>query len=346
MKKILLFNLLISLVCSQTWADYLTPAIDLTIQVRNGYDSNVLRLSDLEQDRAAIDSRILGAMTTFDAYYYRFGVKLTANYRLRQPDHSLSLRLSPGYTMYMNSPEKQYSTFTFELDYSWGAYRHLKFKVHHLNNYHLREYIDRDVSASMLEVCNFSDADHSVLFSFPVARRTWLSFSGGYLQRYYILPFTEFDLDIVYAGFRFSRTWSRLLGLAFELKSGFADNISQGGTARSSSMDRSYRFVEMFMPVRLIKSPFGLDELGTGLRCEWRAYLVENPNDPLHSGRYHQDWKLDLWVKKVITDGLTIKLNIRYRIRKSESEYTWVSDLKSFNQFKTWLDLDWQPSWF
>ncbi|NQT97133.1 MAG: hypothetical protein HQ562_05265 [Candidatus Marinimicrobia bacterium] len=348
MKKIFFLSLCITAVYSQSLVDYLIPARDWSFQFRNGYDSNVLRLSVLEQERAATNLRILGAMSTFDSYFYRIGGSVTANYRLQGRDRALTLNFSPGLTHYVHSPEKHYTTLAFDIDYSWGAYRHLKFRINRLNNFHLREYIDRDVAAATLEICNFSDANHSLIFSFPVARRTWLTFSGGYLQRYYQLPFTEFDLDIYHSAFRFSRTWRHLLSLALEIKTGYANNITLGRTARSSAMDRSYRFFEFYGPLRLRQLLPGLDEIGTALRCEWRYYQVENPDDPLHSGRNHQDLKLDVWIKRTVFEGLTIKLNLRYRVRDTSSDYEWVSDLKSFHQLQTWLDLNWQPdfNWY
>jgi len=342
-KLILLLSLTFSVTFGADLFDYLIPTFNGSINIRNGYDSNVLRLSQQEQQETAVDPRSLGSMSTFDSHYWRIGGSINANYRLSGRNQSLTFRWTPGYTNYTHSPEKKYSSSSFEVDYSWGSYRHLKFKITRLNDYHLRTYVNRDISSSLLANCNFSDADHSLQVTLPAIRRSYFAILSGFLQRYYELPFTEFDLNIYYGGIRFSQSLNRWLRYSAELKSGQADNISFKNTAQASQMDRSYRFIEFYFPVRMKNLIPYINETGISWRGENRYYLFEDISDPLHSGRSHFDLKTDVWLKKDISDNLAISWKLRYRFRNTRSDFDWVQELKSFTQIQTWFDLTWQP---
>ena len=84
-----------------------------------------------------------------------------------------------------------------------------------------------------------------------------------------------------------------------------------------------------------------MNELGVSLRSETRVYEAEDPDDPLHAGRNHVDSKYDIWVKKNLSEILTVTVSGRYRIRKTESAYDWVTDLKSFYQLQFWCKMEW-----
>ena len=52
--------ILLSNLWGQTWIDYLRSPVKWTVRLTNGYDNNVLRLSPIEKDNAALNQTILG----------------------------------------------------------------------------------------------------------------------------------------------------------------------------------------------------------------------------------------------------------------------------------------------
>ena len=52
--------ILLSILWGQTWTDYLRSPVKWTVGFTNGYDNNVLRLSAIEKDDAALNQTILG----------------------------------------------------------------------------------------------------------------------------------------------------------------------------------------------------------------------------------------------------------------------------------------------
>ena len=63
--------------------------------------------------------------------------------------------------------------------------------------------------------------------------------------------------------------------------------------------------------------------------------------DPLHSGRSHEEVKWDIWGEKELSENLTLKGSLRYRIRTTNSQFEWVSELKTFDQVQAWVTLEW-----
>ncbi len=323
------------------------PVSSWDVHIRSGYDSNVLRLSFVDQEDAAIDRDLLGRMETFDSAFLRVGGSVDFLRRFQKENQILRQKVSLNATSYLQSPDRKYLSGGWSLDYSWGPYRHLKLKMSLLNRYYLRDYLNRDVSADQQAACYFTDLDHQLALSLPVAWRTWFQIDVGQLQRYYPDPFAEFSLDIRYLGIQLSRDFSRKLRLSTYIRFNWANNITFQQTARASDLDRSYNSMDMEVPLRLRLKRSVIREIGFSQKTEWRYYEAENFQDPLHAGRSHVDTQWNTWLKGHLADNLTIKLNLRYRIRKTDSEFSWVRDLKSFHQFQTWIEItrDFEPGW-
>ena len=64
--------------------------------------------------------------------------------------------------------------------------------------------------------------------------------------------------------------------------------------------------------------------------------------DPLHSGRSHKDKKIDFWAEYNFSEQFLIKSSLRYRVRETESQFDWVSELKTFNQWQAWISIEWK----
>lgn len=323
------------------------PVSSWNLSFRSGYDSNVLRLSPVEQDQSATERSLLGRMNTFDSVYLRLGGSVVSEFRLAGNERTIRQNISLYRTTYIQSSDRAYTSGKWSLDYSWGPYRHARLKIGLLKDYYLRDYLNRDRSAIDQAACLFTDLDHQASLSFPVALRTWVQADAGLLQRYYSDPFAEFSLDIRYAGFRFSRDFRRRARVSATLRYLQAKNITYGQTARASDFDRSYRSLEMTLPFRMKIRDALIEEIGFSQKTEWRYYLVENYSDPLHSGRSHRDEQWNLWGKSRISENLTLKLNLRYRSRRTDSEFVWVRELKSFHQIQTWIEItrDFEAGW-
>lgn len=341
MRLLFISSFLIGLGNAQGLSSYFNTPVYVHLKMTNGYDSNVLRLSDGEKSSAAIEKEVLGLMETFDSHYLRgeFSGRSVINISRRK---NLTLSGRAALIRYSHNPDKKYTSGKFEMKYRWGPYRSIKYSVRDLSNFYLRDYINKDVSSDGSIACLFSDRDQQVAVSYPVGRRKWVSLTGGYLQRYYNGEFSEFNSDIVYQKGRFSWKTPWNITLSAEVEAGKADNITFGETARSSALDRSYNYTQCYIPVKSSGSVWIFDEIGAAYRQENRMYIAESFDDPLHSGRAHTDRKLDAWVKKDIAETFSVKIMLRNRNRITHSEYSWVEGLKSFRQVQVWMEIGWR----
>ncbi|MBT3217000.1 MAG: hypothetical protein HOD97_05840 [Candidatus Marinimicrobia bacterium] len=325
----------------QAQATILNTPIYFNIKLTNGYDSNVLRFSSGEQESAAVEPDLMGGMSTFDSHYLR-GELLGKSIFNFSRKRNITFSGRAALIRYSHSQEKQYTSGKIELKYSWGPYRSFKYSIRDLSDYYLRDYVNKDVTNTQFIACMFSDRDQQIALSYPIVRRTWISLAGGYLQRYFNGDFSEFDLDILYQKGRISWKTPWNLTMSIEGEIGKADNITFGETARASDLDRSYQYSQFYFPLKSSTSLWLLDELGGAFRQEIRQYAAESLDDPLHSGRAHTDRKLDIWMKKNISESLSVKLMVRNRERITHSNYSWVQKLKSFRQVQVWVEIGWR----
>ncbi|RMF10813.1 MAG: hypothetical protein D6762_00730 [Candidatus Neomarinimicrobiota bacterium] len=310
-----------------------------SLQFRTGYDSNVLRLSTVEQNSPLSVTKILGNQSTFDSEYLRLGGRLNWQRRFRADDTVLRQAVYAYWTDYVHAPARGYPSIGWTGDFSWGPYRHVRGRVTWLNHYYLRRYIDRDQTLDQRVGCYFSDLDHRLEMTQPVMRRTWISSGVGFLQRYYSVPFTEFDLDITYGSFGLHRDWGRSYRTALNLTYGWAKNRGLHQTARASRLDRSYHYVEGDLPLLWRRPARHIREIGLSVRQEWRYYMAESSEDVLHSGRSHTDTQGNAWVRVNLAPDWSLKIQGRVRYRQTHSRYARVEDLKSFHQVLTWVEI-------
>ena len=316
-----------------------TP-LKISIGYHGGYDSNVLRFSQMEIENSSNNKEAMGGANSFDSYINKINTRLEKTiFQLGNKEMSISSSLN--LSNYIHNSNKDYWSGNVIATYKWGSYKNIKYIARHLNRYYLRHYIDRDVSTNSLRPCYFSDQDQLVSISMPFRNRMWYSFGFGYLQRYYDNPFTEFDLDIYYTRIRLNKRIKKFGTVSLQLDRISADNISFNKTAVLSNFDRSYEGLEWYLPIKIDKNLSYFDQMGLSLRQEIRVYEAEALDDALHSGRDHKDIKIDLWINKKIGDELEVTFSSRFRQRDTESSYDWVSDLKSFNQMQIWCKIKW-----
>ena len=330
-----------SILCGQSWIDYLHSPIKWTVGLTNGYDNNVLKLSSVEKKDAALEGDILGGADTFDSHYTRFSMSGLKKIQLAERKKQIQFYAKGNISNYTQNKNRRYWSGNLKATYRWGSYRKLEYSIRHLDSYYIRHYIDRDVSTDELASCSFTDREQRILVSYPIKRRLWTSGFVSYTQRYFDKPFTEFDLDIVTTSMKISKKFRGFGTIAIEGKYGIADNITFGKTAKASDLDRSYTHVEWFVPISYNQNFFGFDNVGFSMRRDIRIYGAETLADPLHSGRSHEEVKWDVWGEKNLSENLTLKGSLRYRIRTTNSQFEWVSELKTFDQVQAWVILEW-----
>ena len=130
--------------------------------------------------------------------------------------------------------------------------------------------------------------------------------------------------------------------IATAFKYGDANNITYGRTAKASVLDRSYKNFEWYMPFTYNKD-FGIfNKVGFSIRQDFRSYVAEAVGDPLHNGRNHIDSKINFWGEYRFNEKILVKTSLRYRNRKTESQFDWVSELKTFHQWQAWVSIEWK----
>ena len=316
-----------------------TP-LNISIGYHGGYDSNVLRFSQMEIENASNNEDTMGGTNTFDSYINKINTRLEKT--IFQLDKK-EMRIASSFNLsnYIHNSNKNYWSGNIIATYKWGSYKNIKYIARHLNSYYLRHYIDRDISTNNLRPCYFSDQDQLASVTLPFMNRMWYSFGFGYLQRYYDNPFTEFDLDIYYTRFRLNKRIKKFGVVSLQIDRISANNISYKKTAVSSNFNRSYEGFEWYLPIKLDKKLSYFNQVGLSLRQEIRVYEAEALDDALHSGRDHKDLKINLWISKKISNDIEVTFSSRFRQRDTESSYDWVSDLKSFKQMQMWCKIKW-----
>ena len=317
-----------------------TP-IEYGFSFSSGYDDNVMRLSLKEVSEVSSNPDIMGGAKKLDSFTSKIGL-FSKKSLWQWGKKELVLKGNIHWADYYHSQYKKYWSGGLDIIYKWGSYKNVKYTLRHLDDFYLRHYINRDISNTEASPCLFSDQNQKITITYLVHKPYWANLSIGYLQRYYKIPFTEFDLDIIYFKSKISRKIKNIGSISFQIENGFAKSKSHLREYRPSSFNRSYEMMEWFLPLAIRPKNIFFKEFGLSIRQENRRYMAEELNDPLHSGRDHLDTKYDIWFKKKINETVSATLSNRFRTRKTNSKYDWVSDLKSFDQFQVWIKIEWE----
>ena len=331
--KILCFLSILTVILGRTPYEY-------SLSFSGGYDDNAMRFSANELKEAILNNALMGGSSTFDSYITRFSFSGKKSFILAE-DQRFNLKSFYRLSNYGNIPDKKYWSGGFEASYKWGSYKLIKYSLRHLDRFYLRHYANKDIGSEQYFSCSFTDRDQSFTLTQPLLRRWWANIGGGFLQRYYSRPFTEFDLNILYLNIKINHKFKNLGRISLQLKHGFAKNKTDQILLRPSSFNRSYKTYEWYFPIIITSKMPVFNKLGFSARIEKRVYDAEDPNDPLHSGRSHLDSKYDFWMEKDIGDFMSLKLTTRFRNRITDSQYEWVKDLKSYDQVQYWFTLKW-----
>ena len=307
----------------------------LTTSMRFGYDSNLLNLSDSEKSRDDVNL-ILQNADTFDSAFLRSDLMIKYIPRIIG-NHKTKFILNVAQTKYHQNSDKSYNSFSLSATQHCKSYHWLKFRYSFLPSFYIRPYHDIDTFSTDFSSCEFSSEDIRMVYSVPVYDKTSIKIRLGKSKLYYNKHFTEFDTDITNFRATLSLYKFKPIKLVFWGELGFGDNISYLSGIASTEFDRSYEYNQFGGDVEWSPKSI-IESVGLSIIVHQRYYLTEDEDDPLHSGRKHEDTKTKVWIKKDVTNKLELNLSVLHRRKTTFSKFSWIQDLKSYNKFEIWLE--------
>ncbi|MBT3229299.1 MAG: hypothetical protein HN355_09475, partial [Candidatus Marinimicrobia bacterium] len=97
------------------------------------------------------------------------------------------------------------------------------------------------------------------------------------------------------------------------------------------ALDRSYKYLNI-RPSLTIRLP-GNHRLRLAARFDQRAYDSEQNDDPLHAGRYQDEYRFDFSILPKLDGPFIVEPFAGYRERSVDSSDPKVRDLKSFSRY-------------
>ena len=305
---------------------YFTPSITL------GYDSNFLRLSEIDKTDASTELSILGDSKTFDSEIIRPELKFQYSPVL-SAKHETNFIINLASVVFNQSKNKSYSSYGVRFEQHLGPYQWIKIGYSLQPELLLRYYKDHDIISTQLLPCTFSNETIYISYTYPIIKKTWLRLKGKKNNQYYNKHFTEFDTDIFSAELRLTTSYFRKNKFTLFFENGIGKNISYNSGLLTTGLDRSNKYIQfgglwVYYPSKFLKS------VVLYFTDNQRTYLGEDIHDPLHGGREHEDIQVQIRLKKELTPNFDIELRSKFRTRKVFSEFEWVEELKSFNRYE------------
>jgi len=337
---LLISLLIIQPVESQSLLDRMRVPIYVKPSVTIGYDNNILRFSSTEIGETVPNDPAMGDAETFDSEIIYPSIEILYSPFLSM-EHETNIRMSFGSTQYGQSKNKSYSSLSFRLEHHLGSYQWLKAGYSLQPDLYLRPYRDADTISKLPVACSFANETIFLSYSHPLTQRIWMTMKGRRTNQYYESDFTEFDTEITAGYVRFSVKPLSRLQASMWWENGEGENTTYGDGFSATSFDRSYHFNRMGAKIEWkINKPS--IRIGLSSDNESRRYGTESVDDPLHSGRSHGDFRYKLQLEKEFINGVTVEGEIRYRERIADSEFEWVTELKSFRKTEFWLTFSYE----
>lgn len=337
---LLISLLVVNASASQSFLERLRVPIYVKPSLVIGYDTNMLRLSSTEMEETVLVDAALGDTETFDSEIIYPQIEF-----LYSPvisfEHETNIRISYGRAQYGQSNDKSYSSFSFRIEHHLGSYQWLKAGYSLQPDLYLRPYRDTDSISKLPNPCSFANETIFLSYSLPLARRVWVMVKGKRTSQYYVSNFTEFDTEVTAGYIRLGMKPLSWLQASIWWENGDGENTTFRDGFAATSLDRSYHHtrtgakIEWTLKQRSMKVNFSIDHKN-------RRYKTESAEDPLHSGRSHDDFRYKLQLEKEFINGVVVKGDVRFRERVTDSEFDWVSELKSFRKTEFWLTFSYE----
>ena len=230
--RLCIFFLLGSILFPQSLINRFRVPLYFNLQSGLGYDSNYLKLSNLEQDKVSYYPALLGDSESVSSLILRNTFKVKYSPYLME-GHETRIQFKINYNKYFESANKSYSSFGVYFAQHLGKYEWVKLSYSFLPQYYLRDYRDRDdliINANTdhyLTSCYFSQGSTTLKYSnWLFVKRTWLEGIINYKTQYYNPEFTEFDLNLFSVGVQFHSRYFRKYSLKLGGTHTVANNIT------------------------------------------------------------------------------------------------------------------------
>lgn len=332
--KILLFTFISTLFC-QEFLDRLIVPIYYQANIATGYDSNIFSYSKRDLEKKEIGSNSLGEIKYFDSDYYRPNFKLIYSPILLD-EYETNFVFDFKTKVYRTFSSKNMVSFATKFEIKFGSYHWLKLGYSFSPENYLRRFQDLDVFSDEYFDCTYSRSRGFLSYSVLLTKKTWSRITWEISDYFYNEHFTEFDTRVHEFNWYFSHKWKKNIRYGLNIGMGDGTNISYADGLISTVHNRSFRSGN----VKLSRSQYNLeilniDKIYFSLSTDYRFFLSESINDPLHSGRSHYEYQFYSSITKKINSKVSINGFVKLRKRHTISQFEWVQGLKTFSKFET-----------
>ncbi len=324
---VLMIGLVFGQLQAQSFIQSLAAPVFYEIGLQPGFQSNPLNLSDLEIEKAAGDPRYLDGINYSSSNVTSLYGKLNWSPRFYK-GRKTRFRSQIFYHYYHDIQERSYQSFSFSVKQSLGNYRYLSGGYWILPKYYLRNYLIKDQATlrSTRQNCSFGTDRLWLGFEHRLSRKNRLEYRLNVRREIYQAPFAHYDMQLQELGLKLKIDQFKVAALVLDLQYGMAENDNQ-----IDQRDRSYNYLNIRPTLTLtLTKKYRLRLAG---RYDQRAYGSEQLDDPLHAGRYQEEFRLDLSFLPKMPNKLVLEPFAGYRERRVDSSDPLVRELKSFSRY-------------
>jgi len=312
---------------SQSLSSRLVAPVFYEIGVSPSFQSNPLNLSSVELKKAATDAEYLGGITNSSSKVITLSANIIYAPRLFA-GRKTQLNSTMNSHFYLDIRQRNYQTYSVDITQSLGKYRFFNIGYWFLPEYYLRNYLFKNpgTQISSREVCNFGSNRVWLGLEHRLSRKNRVEYQLNVRNEIYQAPFSHFDLHMLEGGLIFRIGQFDALSITANLQYGVAENDN-----RIDDLDRSYEYFNIH-PTFTFSLP-GKHKLRLATRYDQRAYHSEQADDPLHSGRFQEEFRVDATFLPNLSGKLIVEPFVGYRKRQVDSIDPAVRDLKSFSRY-------------
>gem|GEM_PF-387046 len=326
-RGLLILVFLGSHLAAQTFLQNLAAPIFYEVGLESGFQDNPLNLSAVEIKKAADDTEYLGGIEHSSSNVFSLYGKLNYAPRLFG-DRRTRVNLIAFAHHYGDIQERSYQSLSVSVKQSMGSYRYLELGYGILPSLYLRNYLYRDAATQILDryACSFGSERFWLGLEHRISKKNRMEYTFTRRTEIYNAPFAAYDMAMLEGALTLRSTQISAFPFSFEVQYGSSDNHND-----IDFKDRSYRYLNL-RPSFSIKLP-GKHTLDVDGRYEQRSYNSETDGDPLHAGRYQDEYRLDLRLKPNMSGDWVVEPFVGYRERRVDSIDPTVAELKSFTRY-------------
>ena len=326
-RSVLIVCVLLGQVSAQSVLQRLAAPVFYEIGIEPGFESNPLNLSQPEIEKAGVDEDYLGGVRYSSSNVISFYGRLNYDPKLFQ-DRRTRFSLIGIHHRYQDIPERSYESLTLSIRQPLGKYRYLNLGYGLLPDLYLRNYLIRDPATliSQREACSFGSERFWLGFEHRVTRENRLEYRLTRRTEIYQAPFAAYDMAMLEAELTLKSSQLNTLPFEIAIQYGLSDNHNDIDTK-----DRSYGYLNI-RPSLSLRLP-GKHSISVDGRYDQRIYNSEANEDPLHAGRYQDEFWLEVKFAPNLPGGAVLEPFAGYRERRVESSDPDIAELKSFTRY-------------